>query len=108
MLEGEPSGKGSQAGDREALQAEVDYAKDLANWVKQAPEPPKTMAKTLNDVLGEVNRELGRIYACYRLDKAADRTKDDMVLEVGDKAENEKNYEDLTQAMEALGCPHTG
>jgi hypothetical protein len=103
-----PRAKGSQAGAREALQAEVDYAIDLANWVKQEPESPKTMAKTFGEALNEVARELRRISACYHLDKAADRTKDDIVLGVGDKGENEKNFEDLTQAMEELGCPHTG
>lgn len=108
MPEGKPSSKGSEARERKALQAQIDYAKDLANWANQAPRPPKTMAKTFNEALGEVCRELARISACYHLDSAADRTKDNMVLGVGDKDSNKKNYEDLTNAMENLGCPHTG
>ena len=65
------------------------------------------MAKTFSEVLGEVCRELARIWACYHLDSAADRTKDNIVLGVGDKESNKKNYEDLKKAMESLGCPHT-
>jgi hypothetical protein len=107
MPEGEPSRKGSQAQKREALQAQVDYANDLANWANQVPRPPKTMAKTLNEVLGEVCGELARISACYNLDRAADRIKDERVIDPDDY-HLKKNYEDVTKAMENLGCPHTG
>jgi hypothetical protein len=55
-----------------ALQARVDYAKSLVDWVNQAPQPPQpqTAAKTLNETLGEIVGELARIRACYDIKEA--------------------------------------
>jgi hypothetical protein len=66
--------RGSDTDERNALQARVDYAKSLIDWVNQAPQPPRqqTAAKTYDEAIGEILGELARIRACFNIKGAQD------------------------------------
>jgi hypothetical protein len=62
------------------------------------------MAKTLNEALGEVCRELARISACYHLDKAADQIADQIQdsLVLGGDTMNEADRKRFEQGLNDL------
>ena len=105
MSKTEGSGKG-QPPDREALQARVAYAIDLANWADGAPQPPTTMAKSMNEILADTCRQLARISACYNLNEALNDATDGRVLSDDPAAQEyfEQVKEDVGAAMDALDC----
>jgi hypothetical protein len=104
--------RGSETDERNALQARVDYAKSLVDWVNQAPQPPQpqTAAKTLNETLGEIVGELARIRACYDIKGAQDWLNEhDPEAITSPPQEYREWWEEMSEKVEesnkAFNCP---
>ena len=103
MSKTEGNGK-EQSADREALRAQVAYAVDFANWVKDAPQPPpQTTANTFNDILQDTIGELQRIMARHHLSQSLEDLQDGAVMADNDYF-FEKAKEDVERATENLNC----
>jgi hypothetical protein len=105
MSKSDSSGKG-QALDRDDLRARVDFALELAGWVDQMPQPPTTLAKTMNDIILETCAKLAKIATCYHLQEALDGATDGQVMSEDPAADAyfEQIKQDAIAGMESAGC----
>jgi hypothetical protein len=100
------NGRKGQAVDRDDLRARVDFALELASWVDQMPQPPTTIAKTMNDIILETCAKLAKIATCYHLQEALNGATDGQVMSDDPAADAyfEQIKQEATAGMEAAGC----
>jgi hypothetical protein len=100
---GDKEQRGSQA---VALQARLDYATALADWVDRMPQPPATTTakRSFGDILAETNARLAKIIACSQLQRIVELAEDSMVASEGAEYLLEEIKKNAQEQMKARGC----